>query len=91
MNSLIQYMYRDASNYKQFGEFIIDGLITISEIEKFFCDFEFFIPAAMLIDRFRKAADEGWFYEKLSVSERALVLADGHRTGLVNPDWHQLV
>jgi hypothetical protein len=126
MKSLIKYMYRDASNFKQFGEFVIDGTIELSEIDQFFWESEFFIPervgvkrlvshkktyddhclheiialqgdaegeaimsAAVLVDRFRKAADEGWFYEKLSVSERALVLAIDRHTGLVNPDWQQ--
>jgi hypothetical protein len=128
MKSLVQYMYRDVSNYKKFGEFIIDGTIAFSEIDQFFWEGEFFIPerigakslvsnektdddhylheiiaiqgyaegeaimaAADLVARFRKAANEGWFYEKLSVSERALVLAIGRRTGLANPDWQQVI
>lgn len=124
MKTLVEYMYRDASNYKEFGSFVLDGDFEISAVQEFLSDAGFFIPervgvkslvpadkriddhylhtleatrkvddpsalmsAELFIARVRRAADEGWFYENLSGSKRQAALAEGRRTGLINPVW----
>ena len=45
MNTLITYQYRDASNYKEFETVIINGLLSLKDIEEYFFEKEFFIPS----------------------------------------------
>lgn len=127
MKTLVEYMYRDASNYKQFGSFALDGYLDLSLVKPFLWEGEFFIPervgvktlvplektrddhylhtiesirevdvsehlmpADTFVERIRRAADEGWFYEKLLGAARDFVRAEGRKTGLVNPDWDEL-
>lgn len=45
MNTSITYLYRDASNYKQFDTVIISGQLSLNDIEDFFYEKEFFIPS----------------------------------------------
>lgn len=40
----IDYLYRDASNYKFHGSFIVRGLMSRKQLEPFLFDGEFFIP-----------------------------------------------
>lgn len=124
MNTLVEYMYRDAANYKQFGAFVLRGEFDISAVQEWLWDEEFFIPerigvkslvpaektvddhylhtfeatssvddpsalmsAELFIERVKRAAAEGWFYENLSGSERQSALAEGRKTGLTNPVW----
>lgn len=47
MNTKIEYMYRDASNWKQYDECIVSGSMTESEITPFLHDGEFFIPGEL--------------------------------------------
>ena len=42
--SIVNYRYRDASNYKYWGSFALWGKFDASEIDKFLCWSEFFIP-----------------------------------------------
>lgn len=44
MNTLVEYMYRDASNYKEVGRFVLGGRFDVSMIEPFLSDRKFFIP-----------------------------------------------
>lgn len=37
-------MYRDGSNYKFLGEFVVEGKLLLVDIEKYLHDSEFFIP-----------------------------------------------
>ncbi len=124
MKTLVEYMYRDGLNYKQFGSFVLEGDFAISAVQECFSDGEFFIPervgakslvpavktfddhylhtleaasrvedisavmsADLFIERIKRAAGEGWFYEKLFGTRRQAALAEGRRTGLINPDW----
>ena len=124
MNTLVEYMYRDASNYKQFGSFVLRGGLDPSALQDWLWDGEFFIPervgvkslvpaaktiddhylhtieatsgvddpsaimsAELFIERVKRAAAEGWFYENLSGSDHLSALAEGRKTGLVNPVW----
>jgi hypothetical protein len=45
MNTLINYQYRDASNYKEFDTVIIRGQLSLNDIEKYLYEKEFFIPS----------------------------------------------
>jgi hypothetical protein len=126
MATLVEYMYRDASNYKQFGFFTLGGQFDISAVEALLSDGEFFIPervgvktlvpveknrddhylhtivatvetdasdflmpADTFVERFKRAAQEGWFYENLSGAARDLACAEGRKTGLANPNWDE--
>lgn len=44
MNTLVEYVYRDASNYKQLGSFVLRGEFDISAVQEWLWDAEFFIP-----------------------------------------------
>lgn len=126
MKTLVDYMYRDASNYKQFGHFVLDGPFDLEAVEPFMWDGEFFIPervgvrtlvpaektrddhylhtiastrvveatdflmpADTFVERFRQAAAEGWFYERLSGTQLQYARAEGRRIGLANPEWDE--
>jgi hypothetical protein len=126
MKTLVEYMYRDASNYKQFGSFVLDGSFCLEDIEALLWDGEFFIPervgvatlvpaektrddhylhtieltretdvseslmsAETFIARVRRAAREGWFYERLSGVEAEVAREEGRRVGLANPNWDE--
>ncbi len=45
MNTLIAYQYRDAANYKEFDTAIVHGQFSLSDIEKYLYEKEFFIPS----------------------------------------------
>jgi hypothetical protein len=45
MNTLFEYQYRDASNYKKFNTVIIKGELTYNDIAPFLHEEEFFIPS----------------------------------------------
>lgn len=47
MNTKVEYLYRDASNWKQFGECVVSGSVTLNEIKQFLHDGKFFIPAEL--------------------------------------------
>ncbi len=44
MKTLVEYMYPDASNYKELGSFVLEGDFEISSVQEFLADGEFFIP-----------------------------------------------
>ncbi|MGK2959566.1 MAG: hypothetical protein ACSLFB_14500 [Acidimicrobiales bacterium] len=43
-DTIIQYMYRDAGNYKFYSEFCLSGILTLSEIKPYLIHSEYFIP-----------------------------------------------
>lgn len=43
-NTKIKYMYRDGSNYKFLGEFVVEGKLSLDDIAEYLHDSEFFIP-----------------------------------------------
>ena len=45
MNTLINYQYRDAANYKEFDTVIIHGQLSLGNIEEYLYEKEFFIPS----------------------------------------------
>ena len=45
MNTQITYQYRDAANYKEFDTVIIHGQLSLSDIEEYLYETEFFIPS----------------------------------------------
>jgi hypothetical protein len=44
MNTEINYLYRDASNYKFWGTFIVEGKIERSDLVPYLFDSEWFVP-----------------------------------------------
>ncbi len=42
-NTLVNYVYRDASNHKYWGSFVVKGKLRLEQIEKHFFDTEFFV------------------------------------------------
>lgn len=46
----IEYMYRDASNYKFHGEFVVKGKLRRRQIENFLHEKEFFVPHEVGLD-----------------------------------------
>jgi hypothetical protein len=44
MNTIINYMYRDGSNYKQFASFVVEGKLDIDVLFDCCDDGEYFIP-----------------------------------------------
>jgi len=44
MNTRIHYMYRDASNYKFRGSFLVRGRFDVESVRDFLFDGEFFVP-----------------------------------------------
>ena len=47
MNTLIEYMYRDASNYKKFETVIVKGKLKYLDLEPYLHEGEFFIPSTI--------------------------------------------
>lgn len=45
MNTRFEYLYRDAANYKQFGEVILSGILSMEELCPFLRDQSLFIPS----------------------------------------------
>lgn len=53
MNTKMTFLYRDASNYKQYNEFVVEGEITDEDIEKVIAclqDGEYFVPECVGIE-----------------------------------------
>ena len=49
-NTKIEYMYRDASNYKFHGEFVVKSKLRAKDIKSYLHDEEFFIPHKIGLD-----------------------------------------
>ncbi len=45
MNTLFQYQYRDAQNYKVWNEVILSGEITIEDLNPYLYEESFFVPS----------------------------------------------
>jgi len=43
-DTFINYMYRDAGNYKFYGDFCLSGLLTLKEIKPYLINGEHFVP-----------------------------------------------
>ena len=63
MNTLLEYLYRDASNYKQHGSAVIAGALSLKEIRHLLIDGGYFIPSqAGLPDLQHKFKEQGFEY-----------------------------
>jgi len=63
MNTLLEYLYRDASNYKQHGSVVLQGTISPKDIRPLLIDGEYFIPSQVgLPDLQHKFRDQGVDY-----------------------------
>jgi len=63
MNTLLEYLYRDASNYKQHGSAVLRGNISLDSIRHLLIDGEYFIPSQIgLPDLQYKFKEQGFEY-----------------------------
>lgn len=63
MNTLLEYLYRDASNYKQHGSVVMAGALSLKDIRHLLIDGEYFIPLqAGLPDLQHKFGEQGFEY-----------------------------
>ncbi|MCO5088437.1 MAG: hypothetical protein M9883_16430 [Methylobacteriaceae bacterium] len=75
MKTEVHYLYRDASNYKFWGSFIVSGAFSTAKIERYLIDGEFFVPKAIglppLVPDVRNEDDHDWhtFQECVETSE----------------------
>jgi len=47
MMTRVCYLYRDASNYKYWGYFVLDGSITRADLQPYLIDGEWFVPESV--------------------------------------------
>ncbi len=60
---MLEYLYRDASNYKQYGRVVLAGALSIKDIRHLLIDGEYFIPSqAGLPDLQHKFRAQGFEY-----------------------------
>jgi hypothetical protein len=63
MNTSLVYLYRDASNYKQYGSVVLEGALSVEDIRHLLIDGEYFIPSqAGLPDLQHKFRAQGFAY-----------------------------
>ncbi|QKV17137.1 hypothetical protein [Oricola thermophila] len=62
----VEYLYRDASNYKRWGEFIVEGKLRKEDLKPFLFDGEWFVPTEVglphLLD-LPMTEDDHWLHE----------------------------
>lgn len=62
----VEYLYRDASNYKFYGDFVVSGCLLKAELEPFLFDAEWFVPSEVglphLLD-LPMNEDDHWLHE----------------------------
>lgn len=71
MKTRVEYMYRDASNYKEFGEFVLDGDFAVAAVQDYLFDGEFFIPERVGVKSLvpaEKTADDHYLHTLEAVS-----------------------
>lgn len=63
MNTSLEYLYRDASNYKQYGSVVLEGALSVEAIRHLLIDGEYFIPSQTgLPDLQQKFGAQGFAY-----------------------------
>lgn len=81
MKTEVNYLYRDASNYKYRGSFVVAGAFSSTMIKMHLIDEEFFVPAAIglptLTPAVRNKDDHDWhtFEECVETTEGEPLLA----------------
>lgn len=56
MLTRITYLYRDASNYKFWGTFVVDGQITQDDVEPYLFDHTCFVPQMVGLEGLQPAS-----------------------------------
>lgn len=69
IRSKIVYMYRDAHNFKTYGEIIVDEAVTIEEIAPYLIDGQYFIPEHVGVDPLRPMAMNEWDHHFHEIAE----------------------
>ncbi|MCF6285901.1 MAG: hypothetical protein L3K26_11995 [Candidatus Hydrogenedentes bacterium] len=64
MNTRLEYMYRDGENYKQFGEVVLAGEVTIAQLKPHLYEGGFFMPSEVGLEDLQEtpylACDHVW-------------------------------
>jgi hypothetical protein len=66
MLTRVCYLYRDASNYKFWGHFVLDGAITRDDLVPYLADGEWFVPEMVGLPALRPCdwtEDDHFFHE----------------------------
>ncbi len=62
----VEYLYRDASNYKFYGDFIVEGKLIEANLKNFLFDREWFVPTAVGLPHLLDLPineDDHWLHE----------------------------
>lgn len=63
MNTLLEYLYRDASNYKQYGSVVLQAALSLKDIRHLLIHGEYFVPSQVgLPDLQHKFREQGFDY-----------------------------
>ena len=64
MNTELDYMYRDGSNYKFHSSIILEGNLSIEDLDPYLHESEYFLPSLVglqvLVPEYRDADDHEW-------------------------------
>lgn len=100
INTILRYLYRDASNYKVFSEAIVAGKLDQGALQPFFHEGEFFVPSQVGLKDLQPSPftkDDHIWHELASVAPTcepatipmgAIELLAGFRQASKN-DWNQ--
>ena len=75
MNTQLEYLYRDAGNYKWFGEVVIVGTLELGDIEPYLYEHQFFIPSEVGLPDLQSeelTEDDHIWHEIVDIKETAL-------------------
>ena len=70
-DTIVEYMYRDAGNYKFYGSFTLSGILTMAEIEMYLIHREYFVPTEIGLNSFvpeQMNSDDHLLHEFVSFS-----------------------
>jgi hypothetical protein len=75
LNTIIEYQYRDACNYKKYNSVIINGKLILEDIYPFLHDGDFFIPSVVGLKDLQNepfTIDDHIWHEIVEISETSL-------------------
>ena len=49
MNTQLEYLYRDAGNYKWYNDVVIAGVLSLGDVEAYLYEHQFFIPSEVCL------------------------------------------
>lgn len=84
MNTRINYLYRDASNYKRYNSAIVEGEITQDDLKRIAkcMDGEYFIPRQVglseerIVEDYRTDDDHAWFEWEMATDDNDNIIVE---------------